>query len=140
LFPGIAEAHILWILVVGVAATVLSAGGEKWYERARGIGNVAHVILDKTWRDTWRTPPISELPPAQISLLNRLWMIVLRGYLVVAAGMLIFKNSNKASRWRNGHRPTWMYSRGSTIYRPRCRGVGKIMNRNAKICCRSARL
>lgn len=91
LFPGIAEAQILWILVIGVAATVLSAVGVKWYERARGMGNVANVILDTRLRDTWRMPPLSELPPARISLLGRLWMIVLRGYLVVAAGMLIFK-------------------------------------------------
>jgi Mn2+/Fe2+ NRAMP family transporter len=91
LFPGITDVHISWILVVGVAASVLSALGVKWYERSRGIGNVADVILDKTLRETWRMPPISELPPARISLLSRVWMMVLRGYLVIAAGMLIFK-------------------------------------------------
>jgi Mn2+/Fe2+ NRAMP family transporter len=91
LFPGISEVHIVWILVIGVAVTILSAIGVKWYERARGIGKIAYATLDTTLRDTWRMPPIGELPPAQISLLNRLWMIVLRGYLVVAAGMLIFK-------------------------------------------------
>ncbi|KAF3996342.1 NRAMP family divalent metal transporter [Glaciimonas immobilis] len=91
LFPNITEVQILWILAIGVLATVLSAVGVKWVERGRGTNNVANVAISKTLRDTWRMPPISELPPAKISLLNRLWMIVLRGYLVVAAGMLIFK-------------------------------------------------
>lgn len=61
------------------------------YEKSRGITQVLGAIYDKSMRSTWRMQPISELAPAQISLLNRLWMIVLRAYLVVAAGMLIFK-------------------------------------------------
>jgi len=36
-------------------------------------------------------PPLGELPPARLTLLNRIWMIVLRAYLVVAAGLLLFK-------------------------------------------------
>ena len=36
-------------------------------------------------------PPLSELPPARLTLLNRTWMIVLRAYLFVAAGLLLFK-------------------------------------------------
>lgn len=91
LFPGITDTQILGILGAGVVATILSAVGVKVYEKSRGITHVAGVIYDKSMRSTWRMPPISELAPAQISLLNRLWMLVLRAYLVVAAGMLIFK-------------------------------------------------
>ena len=91
LFPGITDTHILGILGAGVVATVLSAIGVKVYEKSHGIRPVTVVMHDKSMRSTWRMPPVSELAPAQISLLNRLWMIVLRAYLVVAAGMLIFK-------------------------------------------------
>ena len=91
LFPGITDTHILGILGAGVVATVLSAIGVKVYEKSHGIHPVTLVVHDKSMRSTWRMPPVSELAPAQISLLNRLWMIVLRAYLVVAAGMLIFK-------------------------------------------------
>lgn len=91
LFPGITDTHILGILGAGVVATVLSAVGVKVYEKSRGIRPVTGATYDKSMRSSWRMPPVSELAPAQISLLNRLWMIVLRAYLVVAAGMLIFK-------------------------------------------------
>ncbi len=91
LFPGITDTDILAILGAGVIATVLSAIGVKVYEKSHGIHPVTEVMHDKSMRSTWRMPPVNELAPAQISLLNRLWMIVLRAYLVVAAGMLIFK-------------------------------------------------
>ena len=91
LFPSITDTQILGILGTGVVATILSAVGVKVYEKSRGITQVAGAIYDRSMRSTWRMPPVSELAPAQISLLNRLWMLVLRAYLVAAAGMLIFK-------------------------------------------------
>ncbi len=91
LFPNITDTQILGILATGVVAAIFSAAGVKVYEKSRGITQVASATYDKSMRNSWRMPPISELAPAQISLLNRLWMIVLRAYLVVAAGMLIFK-------------------------------------------------
>jgi hypothetical protein len=36
-------------------------------------------------------PPLAELPPVRLSLLNRTGMIVLRGYLVVAAGLVLIR-------------------------------------------------
>jgi hypothetical protein len=33
--------------------------------------------------------PLSELPPARLTTLNRVWLIVLRGYLIVAAGLVL---------------------------------------------------
>jgi len=91
LFPGITDIHILGILGVGVAVTVISAVVVRMYERARGLTAPKGPVFAPAMRDTWRMPPIGQLKPAQISLLNRLWMTVLRGYLVVAGGMLIFK-------------------------------------------------
>ena len=91
LFPDITEIQILAILLGGAVATVLSVVGVKMYERVRGVDRVADALGDTASRSTWRMPPVGELQPARISLLSRLWMIVLRGYLVVAAGMLIVK-------------------------------------------------
>ena len=42
-------------------------------------------------RDTWRMPPLDRLPPARLSPLSRIWMIVLRGYLVVAGGLVLLR-------------------------------------------------
>jgi hypothetical protein len=36
-------------------------------------------------------PPLHELPPARLTLRNRIWMIVLRAYLVVAAGLVLVR-------------------------------------------------
>ena len=91
LFPDITEIQILAILLGGAVATALSLVGVKVYERVRGVDKVADVPGDTASRSRWRMSPVGELQPARISLLSRLWMIVLRGYLVVAAGMLIVK-------------------------------------------------
>ena len=36
-------------------------------------------------------PALDTLAPARLSLSSRMWMLVLRGYLVIAAGLLIVK-------------------------------------------------
>jgi hypothetical protein len=41
--------------------------------------------------DKWRMPPLDQLPPARLSLASRIWMIVLRGYLIVAGGLVLFR-------------------------------------------------
>ena len=42
-------------------------------------------------RNTWRMPPLRELPPAKLSLAAKIWMGVLRLYLVVAGGLVLFR-------------------------------------------------
>lgn len=97
LFPGITEAQIIWILLGGALVTLVSAFGVKVYEKWRGIDAPAEVRdINPNLRAGWRMPPLHELAPAQISLLDKLWMVVLRGYLVVAGGMLIFKMAQLA--------------------------------------------
>ncbi len=39
----------------------------------------------------WQMPPLAELPALRMTALTRLWMIVLRGYLVVAAGLVLVR-------------------------------------------------
>ncbi|WP_322061411.1 NRAMP family divalent metal transporter [Paraburkholderia sp. J63] len=42
-------------------------------------------------RDTWRMPPLAELPAPNLTLAKRVWMGVLRGYLLIAVGLVIVK-------------------------------------------------
>ena len=91
LFPGISDTQILTIMTAGVAISGVTVLGVKLYERMRGTVGIAAVRHDSSLRSSWRMPPIAELAPARISLLNRIWMIALRGYLVIAASMLLVK-------------------------------------------------
>jgi hypothetical protein len=42
-------------------------------------------------RYTWRMPPLNQLPPARLTALERIWLIVLRGYLLIAAGLVLIR-------------------------------------------------
>ena len=45
--------------------------------------------------DHWRMPPLDHLPPARLSTPGRIWMIVLRAYLVIAAGLVLIRSSRR---------------------------------------------
>jgi hypothetical protein len=36
-------------------------------------------------------PPLEQLPPARLSMLEQVWLIVLRAYLVVAGGLVLIR-------------------------------------------------
>jgi Mn2+/Fe2+ NRAMP family transporter len=93
LFPDAAnEQAILGILggggvvalVVALAIMALSQNG--------GHGAPAEELAAAAAsRDTWRMPPLAQLPPAKLSLAAKTWMGVLRLYLIVAGGMVLFR-------------------------------------------------
>jgi NRAMP (natural resistance-associated macrophage protein)-like metal ion transporter len=95
LYPGISATVILGILIGGSAAGLVVALGVAFAQRhSRGpeTGNIGSLsrrvnVAD----DNWRMPPLDQLPPARLSLASRIWMIVLRGYLIVAAGLVLFR-------------------------------------------------
>ena len=91
LFPGITEGQIIGVLVGGSMLTVAMAVVVKVYERWRGEPVAQSLRVEQGPRDSWRMPPLASLAPARITLLNRLWMLVLRGYLLIAAGLLLAK-------------------------------------------------
>ena len=91
LFPGITEGQIIGVLVGGSMLTVAMAVVVKVYERWRGKPVAQSLRVEQGPRESWRMPPLASLAPARITLLNRLWMLVLRGYLLVAAGLLLAK-------------------------------------------------
>ncbi|MGO9674810.1 MAG: NRAMP family divalent metal transporter [Methylocella sp.] len=46
----------------------------------------------KVWnREMWRMPKLSELGPAQMSRASKIWMLALRGYLVLAGGLVLVR-------------------------------------------------
>lgn len=49
------------------------------------------VWTDVFGRMIWRMPPLDQLPAAQLTPLTRIWLSVLRGYLVVAGGLVLWR-------------------------------------------------
>ncbi|WP_375777473.1 NRAMP family divalent metal transporter [Bradyrhizobium sp. ma5] len=93
LFPDLGEAWIIGILVGGSLLALAVTAAVKLYEmlsHGRASSRFKHKppLFD---RDTWRMPPLDRLPPARLSPLSRIWMLVLRGYLVVAAGLVLLR-------------------------------------------------
>ncbi|HVH73586.1 MAG TPA: NRAMP family divalent metal transporter [Stellaceae bacterium] len=86
LFPDIGRAMILAILGGGslfalvVAAAFLCMRGRDGSEP-----------IDRMGRLAWRMPPLDELPPPQMTAPTRIWMLVLRGYLLVAGGLVLVR-------------------------------------------------
>ncbi|MFS8047584.1 NRAMP family divalent metal transporter [Rhizobium sp. BR 314] len=92
LYPEITGALIVWILAAGTLIGLLGlivAGVLK--SRSVDRGEIRQLVKDRSLRPTWRMPPLSALEPIQFSLSRRVWMIVLRGYLVVAVGMVLVR-------------------------------------------------
>ncbi|HIH2745651.1 divalent metal cation transporter [Burkholderia aenigmatica] len=88
MYPDISGEAILDVLVggsvfaiVGYLATVLIRRNKR----------VVEPGVDRSQRDTWRMPPLDTLEPQKMTLTTRVWMAVLRGYLVIAVGLVIVK-------------------------------------------------
>ena len=71
-------------LLITLAAMTLGRRGEpaNAVKRGGGLGGS---------RASWRMPPLEELAPAQLSLAAKLWMGVLRLYLVIAGGLVLIR-------------------------------------------------
>jgi Mn2+/Fe2+ NRAMP family transporter len=86
LFPGLSSGAMLAILGGG-AALGLIAAVPAFMKTLRSPG----WRIDARLRDAWRMPALSGLGPAQITPLTRLLMLALRGYLVIAGGLVIVR-------------------------------------------------
>jgi len=89
LFPGISGTHILAVLIGGSVLALAVACAVRLIERRRGEPVRSERPLPVAERATWRMPPLENLAPAQLTLLSRTWLIVLRGYLIIAAGLVL---------------------------------------------------
>jgi Mn2+/Fe2+ NRAMP family transporter len=90
LFPGIGEFEIGAILIGGsLIAVVMSLVLWRIERRRHRPHHPQRVsVLD---RNHWTMPPLEQLTPARWTPLKRTWMFVLRGYLVVAAGLVLVR-------------------------------------------------
>jgi Mn2+/Fe2+ NRAMP family transporter len=95
LFPDIGARSIIAILIGGSVLGILLTAGAKLFEPSGDpIGasrSEARVKPTIDLRDSWRMPPLDTLPPAQLSLTSRIWMTVLRLYLVVSGGLVLVR-------------------------------------------------
>jgi Mn2+/Fe2+ NRAMP family transporter len=91
LFPSISSVHIMAILIgASVLALALSVAA-RFVDARRGPKAEEPVQFTVADRATWRMPPLDQLPPARLTVLDRTWLIVLRGYLVIAGGLMIVR-------------------------------------------------
>ncbi|MGF6732811.1 NRAMP (natural resistance-associated macrophage protein)-like metal ion transporter [Paraburkholderia youngii] len=96
-YPDISGAAIIKILAGGCGlATALYAAVELSRKLRGGtVGRDAAPVNKpalKELRNTWRMPPLEDLQaPQHLTLSTRVWMGVLRTYLVVAVGLVIVK-------------------------------------------------
>jgi len=90
LFPGIGEFEIGAILIGGsLIAIVMSL--VLWHIERRSHRPQHPLRVSVLDRDHWTMPPLEQLTPARWTPLKRTWMFVLRGYLVVAAGLVLVR-------------------------------------------------
>ena len=94
-FPDMSGETITDILIGGGVVGLIIAIAVNVLHAREAVDKVA--LTDKATPFTqemmysWRMPPLNKLKPMILSQRNRIWMGVLRGYLVVAMGMVIFK-------------------------------------------------
>jgi len=88
LYPEVSGETIVTVLVVGSLAGLII------YLIFRGMRPTSEAQVEparRSLRNTWRMPPLAELPPRQLTTLNRVWLVVLRAYLIVAAGLVLVR-------------------------------------------------
>jgi len=84
IFPNTGTAAVLWTLGIGSA---LSAAVGVWMALTQR-DNPADRAAERATRSQWQMPPLSTLPKFNLTPLNRFWLIVLRGYLVLAVALV----------------------------------------------------
>jgi len=70
--------EMLFAVVIVATLLVIRRGGRR-------------VWTDSYGRMVGRMPPLDQLPPAQLTPLTRIWLAVLRGYLVIAGGLVFWR-------------------------------------------------
>ncbi|HWE91326.1 MAG TPA: Nramp family divalent metal transporter [Pseudonocardiaceae bacterium] len=92
LFPAITGGQIMAILVGGCVAGVVLGVGVAVRGRLRPAGSAGSAgLIEHGDRWTWRMPPLAELARPKLSGARRLWLGVLRGYLVLAMVMVVVR-------------------------------------------------
>ncbi|RKP44334.1 NRAMP family divalent metal transporter [Trinickia fusca] len=94
-YPDISGAAIVKILVGGIAVFAAGYAATELRRRATREHTASNDGLDAAkrakLRTHWRMPPLEELEAPNVTLATRVWMGALRGYLVIAVGLVIVK-------------------------------------------------
>ncbi|MEM5293936.1 NRAMP family divalent metal transporter [Burkholderia sp. JPY481] len=93
IYPDIAAETIIEVLAGGTLLAVVGYAASIGLRKLRGESAAAEPTpgYTKEARNTWRMPPLDELPPPRLTLAKRVWMGVLRGYLLLAIALVIVK-------------------------------------------------
>ena len=87
LFPDMGSGEMIAILGGGTVIAVAAWGAMTLLKAKQG----GEAPVDLSGRATWRMPPLETLAPKPLTALSRSWMFVLRGYLLLAAGLVLFR-------------------------------------------------
>lgn len=88
-FPDLSGRVILAILLIGSVVSLLVVLALQVLQTREQAGPVAKPDLDTLY--TWRMPSLEQLKPMVLSGRNKLWMAVLRVYLLLAIAMVVYK-------------------------------------------------
>jgi Mn2+/Fe2+ NRAMP family transporter len=91
LFPDLSGEAIIGVLGFGTALGIAGFGVLSLTSRGKPRAAANGPALQAHLRANWRMPPLEELPPPAIGLGTRIWMGVLRAYLVIAVALVAFK-------------------------------------------------
>ena len=98
MYPDMTGETILEVLaggtllaIVGYAATVVIRRLRRELADGANGAQGAAQTYSKDARSTWRMPPLDQLPPPNLTLAKRVWMGVLRGYLLLAVVLVVVK-------------------------------------------------
>jgi hypothetical protein len=87
LFPDITGETIVTILAAGFGLAVIVALVTSVVRSLRGD----LVVVDRSRQATWRMPPLEQLQPGRLTNQSKIWMSVLRLYLLGAGGLVLWR-------------------------------------------------
>jgi len=86
LYPDMTETTILGIMAGGGVFTLIVGIALMLSGKTNNAPAISRPV-----KECWRMPALGKLQPATMTPLVKLWMAVLRGYLVVAGGLVLFR-------------------------------------------------
>ena len=106
-FTGAVIAVLVMLSITLTASVLFPDMGEKTLIALLGGGMVFTLVISavllvvrredrRVWTDAfgrmiWRMQPLDQLPPPHMTPITRIWLSVLRGYLVVAGGLVLWR-------------------------------------------------
>jgi hypothetical protein len=96
-FPGMSGETIVAVLGGGSVLGLVGFAGPTLLGRSRQAvpeDSRNGAVLP---RSTWRMPPLASLPAPSLTMSTRVWMVVLRGYLIIAVLMVGYSVFQAAS-------------------------------------------